>query len=477
MDELSENIIPESKSSLGSIKTQNKTSNIDEINNSNVDASLSSNLEIIIKNKSNDKKGKKSISDLSINKFLNSPSIFSNNCNPNQSNLTNVKKKRSKQQNNDLEKHIRHHQQNLNDFYRQDSFLKKFSTRSQNQISHISENQAMLSNNENDLNKARPNKNRFSYAFSSPLIAQKNKLDAEIIDNNNSNKNLNIDPNNNENLENSDAKNEESKLKENNDKMTIDKNDQNNTLSKSNEKLKTSSSLLFNYNNTSYKNNRKKDFLMKQSLQKASTSSISDTYSITNSNSIFKVYFNKLLIKCNYFVLSPDDNGTFMWLIILNACVLYNIWLIIARQSFENLEIMFSFYWRVIDGISDSIYLIDVLVQFRTGYLEQGLLVYDSKKLAVNYLKSKKFLLDMFSLAPFELIQLKYNYNLPMLRFPRFFKLYRTIELYYITESRSLYPNVWRVANLTHILFLLGHWFAGFYFLISKAEGFKGFFC
>lgn len=103
-----------------------------------------------------------------------------------------------------------------------------------------------------------------------------------------------------------------------------------------------------------------------------------------------------------------------------------------------------------------------------------GLLVYDSKKLAVNYIKSKNFLLDLFSLMPLELIQLWYGYSIPILRFPRFFKLYRTVELYYITESRTLYPNVWRVANLTHILFCLGHWFAGFYFLISKAEGFKG---
>lgn len=152
------------------------------------------------------------------------------------------------------------------------------------------------------------------------------------------------------------------------------------------------------------------------------------------------------------------------------------MWLIIARQSFENLQTMFSSYWKVADSISDTIYLLDVFVHFRTGYLEQGLLVYDSKKLAINYIKSTNFLLDIFSLAPFELLQLKYGYVLPMLRFPRFFKLYRSVQLYYITESRTLYPNVWRVTNLTHILFLLGHWFAGFYFLISKAEGFKGIF-
>jgi hypothetical protein len=82
--------------------------------------------------------------------------------------------------------------------------------------------------------------------------------------------------------------------------------------------------------------------------------------------------------------------------------------------------------------------------------------------------------LDIFSLAPLEIIQYMFEYDMPILRFPRFFKCYRTIDFYYMYESRTLYPNVWRVANLTHILFLLGHWFAGFYFLISKVEGFKG---
>jgi hypothetical protein len=206
-------------------------------------------------------------------------------------------------------------------------------------------------------------------------------------------------------------------------------------------------------------------------------SSIGSSVSSLNSKpskSGLKSYMTRFMIKLNYFVLSPDDNTMFAWLIILNMCVLYNIWLIIARQSFEKLQIFYREYWIIADYVVDAIYALDILVQFRTGYLEQGLLVYNSKKLAINYSRSRNFLLDVFALAPLEIIQWKLQYDLPILRFPRFFKCYRTIDFYYMTESRTLYPNVWRVANLTHILFLLGHWFAGFYFLLSKAEGFKG---
>ncbi|XP_036369310.1 serine-rich adhesin for platelets-like isoform X1 [Octopus sinensis] len=41
-------------------------------------------------------------------------------------------------------------------------------------------------------------------------------------------------------------------------------------------------------------------------------------------------------------------------------------------------------------------------------------------------------------------------------------------------ESRTPYPNLFRVANLTHILFLGAHWFAAFFYLISEAENFVG---
>lgn len=36
-----------------------------------------------------------------------------------------------------------------------------------------------------------------------------------------------------------------------------------------------------------------------------------------------------------------------------------------------------------------------------------------------------------------------------------------------------MWPNLWRVVNLIHILLILAHWFGCFYFLLSEAEGFQ----
>jgi hypothetical protein len=187
----------------------------------------------------------------------------------------------------------------------------------------------------------------------------------------------------------------------------------------------------------------------------------------TNTKTMFKRIIESILIRFNYFVISPDDNCIFVWLLILNICFLYNIWIVIARQSFEILQNDYKTYWKIFDGLSDSIYLIDILVQFRTGYLEQGLLVYNSKKLAFNYVKSKKFLMDLFSMTPLELIQFVYKKDIPMLRFPRFFKFYRFIELYYISESIIVIIRVRDVQNFHN---LRGFNFFFFSFLIDYVK-------
>lgn len=173
------------------------------------------------------------------------------------------------------------------------------------------------------------------------------------------------------------------------------------------------------------------------------------------------------------YVISPE--GTFMmyWLLILTLAVLYNLWTCIAREAFREIQLEYTSFWISFDVICDLIYLGDLAVQFRTGYLEQGLLVYDSKKLSNNYITSPDFKLDVSCLLPLDLIQLTIGWH-PILRFPRFLKIYRTFRCVHMLESRTPYPNLFRVANLTHILFLGAHWFAAFFYLISEAENFAG---
>lgn len=121
-------------------------------------------------------------------------------------------------------------------------------------------------------------------------------------------------------------------------------------------------------------------------------------------------------------VVNPDENFYFYWLLILTLSVLYNLWTLIVRQSFPEFQALLSGFWLACDCLSDLCFIMDVVVQLRTGYLEQGLMVYDSRKLAKHYLTSRAFLLDLAALCPLDLLQIHLGPQ-PLLRFPRFFKV------------------------------------------------------
>lgn len=74
-------------------------------------------------------------------------------------------------------------------------------------------------------------------------------------------------------------------------------------------------------------------------------------------------------------VVNPDENFYFYWLMTVTICVLYNLWTLIVRQSFPELQNAASAFWYSGDGFTDIVFVCDIVVQFRTGYLEQGLMV------------------------------------------------------------------------------------------------------
>ncbi|CAH8853107.1 unnamed protein product [Trichobilharzia szidati] len=217
-----------------------------------------------------------------------------------------------------------------------------------------------------------------------------------------------------------------------------------------------------------------------QSCESQSPVKISTSSSYQNSkyheNKIPTDYVNNMLMfferPLGFFVFHSNSYGYLIWLTFVSLALLYNLWAPIARQAFTELQTTYQILWFSLDALADLSYLIDIFVQCNTSYLKCGLKVRDHQKLAIRYVKSYAFLFDIFSLLPLDLLQLKIGVQ-PMLRFPRFLKLYRCREWKVRVENRTIFPNLWRVLNLIHILFLGCHWFAAFYYLLSKYEGFK----
>ncbi|XP_035171328.1 cyclic nucleotide-gated cation channel alpha-3 [Oxyura jamaicensis] len=176
--------------------------------------------------------------------------------------------------------------------------------------------------------------------------------------------------------------------------------------------------------------------------------------------------------KKEIFVIDPSSNMYYNWLTIIAAPVFYNWCMLVCRACFDELQIDHIKVWLFLDYCSDVIYVFDMFVRFRTGFLEQGLLVQDEKKLRDHYTRTVQFKLDVMSLLPTDLAYLKLGLNYPELRFNRLLRISRLFEFFDRTETRTNYPNMFRIGNLVLYILIIIHWNACIYFAISKLIGF-----
>ncbi len=175
----------------------------------------------------------------------------------------------------------------------------------------------------------------------------------------------------------------------------------------------------------------------------------------------------------------PFENSYYLWLFINTIVYTYNLVFIIARASFWLLQdIDRPIIWLIMDySLSDFIYIIDIIVKFFTGYMENGELCINRKKIAIRYLKSFQFKLDIISLVPFDAIYIFLPYEhayllIPVLRLNRLLKYSRLIEFRNITETKTKYPTIFRMSNLLFNILLVMHWNACVYFGMSRLIGF-----
>lgn len=171
-------------------------------------------------------------------------------------------------------------------------------------------------------------------------------------------------------------------------------------------------------------------------------------------------------------IIDPSGSTYYNWLLCITLPVMYNWTMIIARACFDELQSDYIEYWLIFDYVSDIIYVVDMFVRTRTGYLEQGLLVKDKVKLIEKYKANFQFKLDVLSMVPTDLLYFKMGWNYPEIRLNRLLRISRMFEFFQRTETRTNYPNIFRISNLVMYIVIIIHWNACVYYSISKAIGF-----
>ncbi|XP_063042922.1 cyclic nucleotide-gated channel rod photoreceptor subunit alpha [Engraulis encrasicolus] len=172
------------------------------------------------------------------------------------------------------------------------------------------------------------------------------------------------------------------------------------------------------------------------------------------------------------YVVDPAGNMYYNWLFCITCPVMYNWTIIIMRACFEEMQHDYLMTWFILDYVSDFVYLLDMVFRTRTGYLEQGLLVKDEKKLRDRYKNSTQFRLDLLSMVPTDIFYLWVGMNYPEIRMNKLLRVSRMFEFFERTETRTNFPNVFRISNLVMYILIIIHWNACLYYSVSKWIGF-----
>jgi len=164
-------------------------------------------------------------------------------------------------------------------------------------------------------------------------------------------------------------------------------------------------------------------------------------------------------------VFDPAGRLAYWWSFVVTIAFLYNFWVLVYRSAFDEINESNVAIWLTLDYVADLIYLLDILFNLRTGFLDDGVLQTETDKLRRHYMNSTIFFVDCLCLLPLDFLYLSFGFK-SILRCSRLVKIYRFWEFLDRTERHTNYPNVVRTVTLLHYLFAIFHWNACLMYMI-----------
>ncbi|XP_078475060.1 cyclic nucleotide-gated channel alpha-3-like isoform X4 [Lampetra planeri] len=172
------------------------------------------------------------------------------------------------------------------------------------------------------------------------------------------------------------------------------------------------------------------------------------------------------------FALDPTGDLYNRWQVVSCAFTLFNWFSIICRVSFMDVQVQFLPVWLTLDYVSDAVNLVDMVFLSRTGFMECGLLVTDVDRMRQHYVRSSRFRLDALALVPTDLLYAYTGVHYPVVRLNRLLRFPRIFDCFDQVETHTNYPKTFRIIKLVVYIYLMVHWNACFYYLLSAYIGF-----
>ncbi|XP_061407685.1 cyclic nucleotide-gated channel rod photoreceptor subunit alpha-like [Lethenteron reissneri] len=171
-------------------------------------------------------------------------------------------------------------------------------------------------------------------------------------------------------------------------------------------------------------------------------------------------------------VVEPGGGWHSRWQLVACVAVVYNWLAVVCRASFPDIQRQHGALLLPVDFLCDAVYLAHMALASRTGFMERGFLVTDTARIRDRYLRSSRFKLDVLSVLPTDILYLWVGTNRPELRFNRLLRVSCVFDCFDQIETRTKYPKSFRIFKLVVYIFVMVHWNACVYFLLSAHIGF-----
>ncbi|XP_075931351.1 cyclic nucleotide-gated channel beta-3-like [Anarhichas minor] len=171
--------------------------------------------------------------------------------------------------------------------------------------------------------------------------------------------------------------------------------------------------------------------------------------------------------------LDPLDHRYIAWLFLVSLAFNYNVWFCTARLVFPFHNETNNRYWIFFDILSDVVNVIDIIVwQPRLQFVKAGDVIQDGRMAKVHYRKSQRFKIDIFSILPFDLLCLHFEFS-TIYRVNRFIRIESFFDFSDKLESIMAKAYIWRVIRTTGYLLYALHLNSCAYYVASMHQGIK----
>ncbi|KAF1372843.1 hypothetical protein PFLUV_G00254100 [Perca fluviatilis] len=165
------------------------------------------------------------------------------------------------------------------------------------------------------------------------------------------------------------------------------------------------------------------------------------------------------------------DRRYITWLALVAVVFNYNIWLCTARMVFPYHNEVANPYWITFDILTDVVNVIDIIIwQPRIQFVKGGDIITDRVVCKDHYRKSQRFMTDMISIIPFDLLCLYSGFS-SVYRLNRFLRIDNFFEFSDRLESIMAKAYIWRVIRTTGYLLYALHINACAYYVASMYQG------